>query len=142
MTSDTPSWPTRNVTTEAGALANAAELKPVTVACAQLAGVTVTPRMLCLPVCASGSLLNAPASGVAAGCCPFTLVSRAPRSCAAVKLAGMPAAAIPADEVVLAEAAAPEPAAPAPDEEQPATAPAAASSAAACGTGRAPRHRL
>ena len=54
-TSDTPSWPTRNVTTDAGACVNAAELNPVWVAWAHLAGVTFTPFMVCLLVCTSGS---------------------------------------------------------------------------------------
>ena len=54
-TSEMPSWPTRKVTTDAGACANAAELKPVTAASAHLAGLTLTACMVCLLVCTSGS---------------------------------------------------------------------------------------
>ena len=55
-TSETPSLPTLNVTTDAGARANDAELKPVTDAVAHLAGLTCTPFMVCLLVCTSGSV--------------------------------------------------------------------------------------
>ena len=54
-TSDTPSRPTRNVTTDAGAWVNDAELNPVELAWAHLDGVTFTPFMVDLLVATSGS---------------------------------------------------------------------------------------
>jgi hypothetical protein len=115
MTSDTPSRPIRNVTTEAGEFVNAAESNPVTVAWAHSAGFTVTPCTDCLLVLTSGSAPYLPSCAAPTGATPFTLVSRASRSCmaeydAGMLVPGMLAAAIPAEDVALApDAALPEP---------------------------------
>src|ERR1700734_1405517 len=104
-TSETPSRPTRNVTTDAGACVNEDELKPVTLASPHLAGLTLTPSMVCLLVFTSGSAPYSPAWAGLAGASPLTLVSSAVFSWLAVKAlaaAAVAVAAPPADWGALA----------------------------------------
>src|ERR1700742_3586945 len=101
-TSETPSLPTRNVTTDAGACVKVAELKPVTLAWPHLDGLTLTPFMVCLLVFTSGSAPYSPAWAGLAGASPLISVSRAVFSWLAEKPWGELVAAAPADLGALA----------------------------------------